>query len=155
MTADTVQTPAAEAEQFHTGEVITVAGGHFFQGSFSAFLVPLLPLLQERLGTGYAATGGLAIFMQLPSLLNPFIGYAADRVSLRYFIILAPGVTATLLSSLGLFHSYLALALLLLAAGISVAAFHAPAPAMIGPSPTRYRKPAPPGGATATSSIRP
>lgn len=133
MTVESTQTPPpAEAEQFHTGEVITVAGAHFFHDSFSAFLAPLLPLLQERLSTGYAATGGLSIFMQLPSLLNPFIGYAADRVSLRYFIILAPGVTATLLSSLGLFHSYLALALLLLAAGISVAAFHAPAPAMIG-----------------------
>jgi len=137
MPVETVQTPAPgaiteEAERFQTGEVMTVAGGHFVHDSFSAFLSPLLPLIQERLGTSYAATGGLSIFLQLPSLLNPFLGYAADRISLRYFIILAPGITATLSSSLGLVHSYFALALILLAAGVSVAAFHAPAPAMIG-----------------------
>jgi FSR family fosmidomycin resistance protein-like MFS transporter len=56
----------------------------------------------------------------------------ADRVSLRYFIIFAPAITATLMSSMGLTSSYTALALLLLSAGVSVAAFHAPAPAMIG-----------------------
>ena len=97
----------------------------------AAFLAPLLPLIQERLGTSYALTGSLAIFAQLPSLLNPFIGYLADKVSLRYFIILAPAVTATLFSSLGLVPNYLTLAFLLIAAGVSIAAFHAPAPAMI------------------------
>jgi FSR family fosmidomycin resistance protein-like MFS transporter len=68
----------------------------------------------------------------LPALLNPFIGYLADRVSLRYFVILAPAVTATLISSMGLAPSYLSLAFILLLSGVSVAAFHAPAPAMIG-----------------------
>ncbi len=120
-----------EAEEFHTDQVLTIVGGHFVHDSFSAFVAPLLPVIQERLGTGYAATGGLSVFMQIPSLLNPFIGYLADRVSLRYFIILAPGITATLTSSLGLVESYVLLALLLFTAGISVATFHAPAPAMI------------------------
>ncbi|RME53942.1 MAG: MFS transporter, partial [Caldilineae bacterium] len=119
-------------ERMHIGQVLTVATGHFVHDSFSAFIAPLLPILQERLGTGYAATGSLSIFIQAPSLLNPLIGYAADRVSLRYFIILAPGITATLCSALGLSANYLVLAMLLFAAGISVAAFHAPAPAMIG-----------------------
>ena len=53
-------------------------------------------------------------------------------MSLRYFVILAPAVTATLMSAIGLASSYFSLALLLLAAGVSVAAFHAPAPAMVG-----------------------
>lgn len=119
-------------DQFQSGQVLTVAGAHFAHDTYSAFLAPLLPLIQERLGTGYALTGSLAIFSQLPSLLNPFLGYLADKVSLRYFVILAPGITATLLSSLGLASSYLVLVLLLLAAGVSIAAFHAPAPAMIG-----------------------
>ena len=122
---------APERDEFQTGRVLTVAGAHFAHDTYTAFLAPLLPLLQERLGTGYALTGGLAIFAQLPSLLNPFLGYLADRVSLRYFVILAPGITATLLSSLGLASGYFVLVLLLLAAGVSIAAFHAPAPAMI------------------------
>ncbi|MEZ4659025.1 MAG: MFS transporter [Caldilineaceae bacterium] len=120
------------AATFHTDQVFTVAGGHFIHDTYSAFIAPLIPLLQDRLGVGYAGAGGLAIYAQMPSLLNPFIGYLADRVSLRYFIILAPAVTATLMSCMGLTSSYVALAMLMLAAGVSMAAFHAPAPAMIG-----------------------
>ena len=118
-------------QTFHTDQVVTIAGGHFIHDSYSAFLAPLLPLLQARLSTNYVMTGSLAIFSQLPSLLNPFIGYLADRISLRYFIILAPAVTATLMSSIGLTSSYVMLAMLLTAVGFSVAMFHAPAPAMI------------------------
>lgn len=117
---------------FQTDQVVTFAGGHFVHDTYTAFLAPLLPLLQSNLGITYAAAGSLVVFMQLPSLLNPFIGYMADRISLRYFIILAPAITATLMSSMGLASTYAVLAILLFAAGISVAAFHAPAPAMIG-----------------------
>jgi len=46
-------------------------------------------------------------------------------------VILAPAVTATLISSIGFAPSYFALAIILFVSGISVAAFHAPAPAMI------------------------
>ncbi|MCH2576080.1 MFS transporter, partial [Candidatus Poribacteria bacterium] len=72
--------------------------------------------------------GGLTIFTQIPSLLNPLIGYLADRMSLRYFVIFAPALTATLVSCLGLANNYLSLVLILLLAGVSVAGIHAPAP---------------------------
>jgi FSR family fosmidomycin resistance protein-like MFS transporter len=120
-----------DTSKFDSPQVFTIAGGHFIHDTFSAFIAPLLPLIQERLGTTYALTGGLVIFSQLPSILNPFIGYLADRVSLRYFVILAPGLTATLISAMGLAPTYGLLALLLLLAGVSIAAFHAPSPAMI------------------------
>jgi FSR family fosmidomycin resistance protein-like MFS transporter len=130
----TVTASAAESQEvrFQTEQVFTVAGGHFVHDGFSAFLPPLLPLIQERLGAGYAGAGSLVILTQLPSLLNPFIGYLADRISLRYFIILAPGITGTLMSLIGLMSNYFMFAILLLAAGLSMAAFHAPAPAMVG-----------------------
>ncbi len=120
-----------EDEQFQTERVAVVSFGHALHDTFSAFVAPLLPLLQERLGTNYAQTGSLAIYTQLPNLLNPLIGYIADKISLRYFIIFAPAITATLMSLLGLTSSYVQTALLLTAAGFSVAAFHAPAPALI------------------------
>lgn len=118
--------------KFQTDQVLTVAGGHLTHDSFSAFLPPLLPLIQERLSAGYAGVGSLVIWTQLPSLLNPFIGYLADRVSLRYFIILAPGVTGTLMSLMGFMSNYFMFAILLFASGLSSAAFHSPAPAMVG-----------------------
>lgn len=116
---------------FQVDQVASIAAGHLTHDVYSAFLAPLLPLIQKGMGLSYTLAGSLVIFTSLPSLLNPFIGYMADRVSVRYFVILAPAVTATLFSSIGLVSSYAALALLLFAAGISIAAFHAPAPAMV------------------------
>ncbi|MXX27311.1 MAG: MFS transporter [Caldilineaceae bacterium SB0668_bin_21] len=128
----TDQVEPSESKEFQTREVLTIVSGHFVHDIFTAFVPPLLPLIRERLAADYAAIGGLAVFMQIPSLLQPFIGHAADRISLRYFIILAPAVTATVCSLLGLANSYVLLALLLFVAGLSSAVFHAPAPAMIG-----------------------
>ncbi|MCB9136069.1 MAG: MFS transporter, partial [Anaerolineales bacterium] len=123
------QTPTPET--FQTGQVLTVASGHFLHDTYSAFVAPLLPLLIEKLSLSLTLAGSLSSIMSLPSLITPFIGYLADKVSVRYFIILAPGVTATLMSFMGLANSYWALAILFLITGVSIAAFHAPAPALI------------------------
>jgi FSR family fosmidomycin resistance protein-like MFS transporter len=112
--------------------VLGISFAHFVHDVYSAFLTPLLPLIREKMNLGYALAGGLATLAQLPSLLNPVIGYIADRASLRYFVVFAPAVTATLMCCLGLPNDYMTLAILMLAAGVSIAAFHAPAPAMIG-----------------------
>ena len=136
MTLDSVTIPKAvdessEDEGFETGQVLTIVSGHFVHDVYTAFIAPLLPLIIEKLSLSLTLAGSLTAILQLPGLLNPFIGYLADRVSLRYFVILAPAVTATLISSMGFAPSYFALAVILFVTGISVAAFHAPAPAMI------------------------
>ena len=56
-----------QAAQFEVDQVATIAGGHFLHDTFSAFLAPLLPMIQTKLGTSYAMTGSLVIFTQLPS----------------------------------------------------------------------------------------
>lgn len=70
--------------------------------------------------------------MQAPSVVQPYIGYLADRITLRYFVILAPAVTAVMMSLLGIAPRYAVLALLLVVVGFSSAAFHAVAPVMAG-----------------------
>ena len=120
-----------QAEPFQSGSVLTVVGGHFVHDTFTAFVPPLLPLVIERLSLSLTAAGTLTALMQFPAILNPFIGYLADKVSLRYFVIFAPAVTATLIGMMGLAPNYLTLAVLFVLIGISVAAFHAPTPAMI------------------------
>ena len=75
--------------------------------------------------------GSLSAFMQFPALLNPIIGRLADKSNARYFVVFAPAVTATLMSVMGFATSYYSLLALLIIAGISVAVFHAPAPAMV------------------------
>jgi len=119
-------------EEFQTGEILTISAGHFIHDIYTGFLSPLLPVIIEKLSLSLTAAGSLNAILPLPALLNPFIGYLADRVSLRYFIILAPAVTGTLISLMGIAPNYFTLALLLFMTGFSVAAFHAPAPAMIG-----------------------
>ena len=91
-----------------------------------------MPVLIEKLSLSLTQAGVLSACLQLPSLLNPLIGFFADRVNLRLIVILAPAITATMLSSIGLTSNYLVLALLFFCAGVSIAAFHATAPAMIG-----------------------
>jgi len=129
---ETVRSAEVVEEKFQTEQIMTIVGGHFVHDTYSAFLAPLLPLLIERLSLSLTMAGSLWVFFSLPALLNPFIGYLADKFSVRYFVILAPAATATIMSSLGLTSNYFLLAIQLFLAGISIAAFHAPAPAMVG-----------------------
>lgn len=135
---ETVQTTAqahitdSSLEQFQSEQVVTIAGGHFVNDLYTSFVPALLPVIIDKLSLTLTMAGALTAVQQLPGVLNPFIGYLADRVSLRYFVILAPAVTATLICSLGFASNYLSLMIILLLTGVSVAAFHAPAPAMIG-----------------------
>ena len=99
--------------------------------TFTAFLAPLLPRLQETLSLTLAQAGSLSGILQAASLLNPLIGYLGDRTSLHFFVIGAPAVSATLMCAVGWMPSYAALVALLLLCGLSVAAYHVPAPAMI------------------------
>jgi MFS transporter, FSR family, fosmidomycin resistance protein len=116
---------------FQTGGVLLVSLCHFVHDVYSSFLSPLLPLLIEKLSLSLTQAGLLSTVMQLPALLNPFIGVWADRISVRWFIILAPSLTAVPMSLIGLAPSYAALLILLFITGISVSLFHVPSPVMI------------------------
>lgn len=104
---------------------------HFIHDVYSSFLAPLLPFIIEKFSLSLTQAGLLSTVMQLPALMNPYIGKLADRVSVRYFIILAPVMTAIPMSLLGLAPNYAVLLILLFFAGISVSLFHVPAPVMI------------------------
>jgi FSR family fosmidomycin resistance protein-like MFS transporter len=116
---------------FQAGGVLLVSLGHFIHDVYSSFLAPLLPLIIEKLSLSLTRAGLLTTVMQLPALLNPLIGVWADRFSTRWFIILAPALTAVPMSLIGLAPSYGVLLLLLFISGISVSLFHVPAPVMV------------------------
>ncbi len=117
--------------RFQTSRVLVLAACHFIHDVYSSFLAPLLPLIIEKLSISLAQAGLLSAVMQIPALANPLIGKLADRISVRYFIILAPLTTALPMSLIGLAPSYGVLLILLFFAGISVAIFHVPAPVMV------------------------
>ncbi|MCY4536940.1 MAG: MFS transporter [Chloroflexi bacterium] len=116
---------------FQYGRILLICSGHFVHDVYSAFIAPLLPLLIEKLGLTLVMAGSLPVFMQMPSLLGPVIGFLADRFTLRYLVIFAPAITATLATLIGFMPTYSAAALLLFCVGVNIMAFHAPAPAMI------------------------
>lgn len=125
-----IDSPSPDAG-FQSGQVAAITSTHFLHDVYSAFLAPILPLLIEKLSLSYTQAGSLTAFMQVPSLLNPLIGYLDDKINLRLLVIFAPAITGTTMSCLGLAPNYASLALLLLITGLSVSAFHAPSPAMV------------------------
>ncbi len=116
---------------FRTEAVLVLSLCHFIHDIYSSFLAPLLPLLIEKLSMSLTQAGLLGTVMQLPSLFNPFIGKLADRTDVRFFIILAPAMTAIPMSLIGLAPGYGILMVLLVMAGFSIALFHVPAPVMV------------------------
>ena len=118
-------------DRFSLQGVIAVSIAHFVHDVYSSFLAPLLPLLIEKLSMSLTQAGLLSTVMQLPALINPWIGSLADRISVRWFLILAPALTAIPMSLIGVAPSYGMLLILMLFAGISVSVFHVPAPVVV------------------------
>jgi MFS transporter, FSR family, fosmidomycin resistance protein len=128
---------AAEARptdpsDFRTGGVASITFGHATHDTYSAFLPPLLPAFIESLSLTKTEAGLLTVFLQLPSLAQPMVGHLADRISLHYFVILAPALAAVTMSLLGVMPTYGAMAVLLLLAGINSAILHSVGPVMAG-----------------------
>lgn len=119
-------------DAFQTGKVVTLAAAHGAHDIYFSFLPPLLPLLMEKLAISKAEAGLLTIFWQGPSLFQPLFGHLADRINLRYLIILAPTISGAMVTLVGVAPTFSLTALLLLIAGFSTAAFHAIVPALIG-----------------------
>jgi FSR family fosmidomycin resistance protein-like MFS transporter len=123
--ASTLSTPASiEVERFQTAGVVTVTAGHAVNDTYTAFLPPILPSLIQTFSLSNTQAGLLSVFLQWPSVLQPFIGHLADHVNLRYLVILAPAMTGIAMSLLGVAPSYAWLGILLVIAGLSSAAVH-------------------------------
>jgi len=118
-------------KEFQSINAITISVAHLLHDIYSSFLTPILPLLIEKLSISYSLASFLTVAQRLPSLLNPLVGLIADRISVRYFIIFAPSVTAISMSLLGLAPNYYLLVCLLLVMGVSATVFHVPAPVMM------------------------
>ena len=118
-------------DHFYLSGVMAVSIAHFIHDVYSSFLAPLLPLLIEKLSMNLTQAGLLSTVMQLPALINPWIGSLADRFSVRWFLVLAPALTAVPMSLIGVAPTYGVLLILMLFAGISVSMFHVPAPVVV------------------------
>jgi len=129
---DSIEQETPVDERFQALDVSTIAFGHATHDTYTSFLAPLLPELILKFALSTTQAGLLSVLTRWPSVLQPFIGHLADHASLRYFVILSPAVTATMMSLLGVAPSYAVLALFLIVAGLSSASLHAVGPVMAG-----------------------
>jgi len=112
-------------------QILSIAGGHLIHDFYTSFLAPLLPALMDHLSINLTTAGILTSISRLPSIFNPLIGYLADKKGARYFVIFAPGLTATMMSLIGSANSIYSLALLLFLSGTSSTLFHASSPGLV------------------------
>jgi FSR family fosmidomycin resistance protein-like MFS transporter len=102
-----------------------LAWSHFLNDGYINYLPAVLPDLLKKLDIPVALVGSLVLaLMGVGSLLQPFIGWAADRVGGRAFILLGIGLSAVAASLIGVAPSYGLLIVLLIVAGLGNATFH-------------------------------
>jgi FSR family fosmidomycin resistance protein-like MFS transporter len=130
--ADAAPSSSSGPTQFRTGYVLAFTFAHGIHDTYSAFMAPLLPALIAKFSLSMTEAGFLDFSRTIPALLQPVVGHLGDRVNLRYLIILAPAIAATLMSLLGVAPSYAILVLLALGAGLGSAGLHAVAPPVAG-----------------------
>lgn len=117
--------------KFQKKKVIAISASHTLNDMFSSFFAPLLPLLTEKLGFSLTTAGLMTVVQRSSSLLNPFFGLLADKLLIRWFLILSPAVTVVTMSLIGRASSVMALYLLMFVCGIAAAVYHTTAPVLM------------------------
>ena len=106
---------------------LVVAVAHAMNDTYASFLPPLLPRLMNRLDLSIALAATLAMTFSLASsVLQPLMGYAADRFGRRAFVVAGPLMSGVFISLIGLAPSFWLLMAVLTLAGLGSAAFHPP-----------------------------
>ena len=125
------QRSKSKNNDFKFSHLITISLAHMLHDTYSSFLSPVLPLLINKFNISYSFTSLLSVLQRLPSVISPFVGLLADRISLRYLVIISPSITGIVMSLLGAAPHYIVIVILLIVMGISSSLFHVPAPVMI------------------------
>ncbi len=108
-----------------------MAVAHGVNDAYVGFLAPLLPRIMDKLGLSIALAATLAMILSIAtSLMQPGLGYLADRFGRRSFAIIGPVVTGVFLSMIGLAPTFGTLVVLLVLGGLGSAAFHPPGASM-------------------------
>ncbi len=113
------------------GVALAVGVAHFLNDAYASFLHPLLPRVMENLGLSIAKAASLVMVLSLASsLLQPLIGYWADRYGRKLLVIAGPLMSGVFLSLMGFAPTFNTLMGLLILGGMGSAVFHPPAAAM-------------------------
>ena len=110
---------------------LAVGAAHFLNDGYASFLHPLLPRMMENLSLSIAKAASLVMTLSLAAaLLQPVVGYLADRYGRKRLVIAGPLMSGVFLSLMGFAPTFGTLMLMLVLGGMGSAAFHPPAAAM-------------------------
>jgi MFS transporter, FSR family, fosmidomycin resistance protein len=110
--------------------VMTLA--HFVNDSYGNYIAVLLPLLIAKLEFSLSAAGVLvAAYTITSSIVQPALGYVADRLATRMISVFGTMAAAIGASLLGLAPQYVFLIMLAIVSGLGTAAYHPQAAAMV------------------------
>lgn len=111
--------------------IVVVSFGHFWHDMFSAFIIPLLPVIRDNFQLDYLHAGWILVAVKLPSLLSANIAGLAEKHNPKWFVIISPLVTSIAVTLLGVAPNYYVLLILVFISGLSAASFHIPAPTLL------------------------
>jgi FSR family fosmidomycin resistance protein-like MFS transporter len=121
----------------------TLSVGHFVNDSYAYVLPAVLPVIVPTLGLTLGMAGSLvSLYQVLSSLIQPAVGYVADRTTLRWPAWAGVAMSGLSAGLLGLAPTYWSLLGVLVIGGIGTAIFHPVSAAMVGasaPSASRGR----------------
>lgn len=101
-----------------------LTGAHLLHDMSLGTLGVLLPFLREKLGFSLLLAGLLVPGQQAGSLFQPALGFLADRVGKRRFVLVFLTGTSVCMSLVGLAPAYVVLFVTVMFGGFSSAAYH-------------------------------
>lgn len=105
---------------------------HFIGDFFMAFVSPLLPVLAQNLSLSLAQVGLVTgISMLAAFIIQPTVGYLADRYRTRFFVLGGPLLTAVFIPLFGWAGGFSTLLFFAAMGSVGQSMFHPPAAGMI------------------------
>ncbi|HHY47936.1 MAG TPA: MFS transporter [Firmicutes bacterium] len=125
-------TPGNVSEAGRLGALSALTAGHAINDMYVAFVAPLLPFLVTRLNISLAVAGAVASILSVTSsLIQPVLGYFADRSQNPVLVMVGPIITSAAMCTVALAPNLPAVVALMIMAGIGTACFHPPAAALV------------------------
>ncbi len=116
---------AAATRRDETKVIGLIGVGHLLSHFYILTLPPLMPVLTEHFGVGYAAIGlAIAVFHIGTGIIQIPMGFLVDRFGARAILIGGLALEAAAIGAIGLFPSYEALLVMMALAGLGNSVFH-------------------------------
>ena len=121
-----------ETESYHPKIVLALFMVHFTGDFYSSFVTPLLPVLAAKHALTLTQVGFMTALMRfLAFVVQPSVGYLADRYQPRLFVLGGPALCVLFLPLMGVAHTFTLLLIFLGLGSIGQSMFHPPTAGLI------------------------